>query len=105
MLNISKNSINEKFPKSRFSSLKTVEAKESRRVLIRITNWTLFGILVLGFLPWTQNIRSLGNVSTLKPDQRPQTIHSIIAGRVEHWYVQEGDFVKKRRHHTAYFRN
>lgn len=94
MLNISKNSINEKFPKSRFSSLKTVEAKESRRVLIRITNWTLFGILVLGFLPWTQNIRSLGNVSTLKPDQRPQTIHSIIAGRVEHWYVQEGDFVK-----------
>lgn len=95
MLNISKNSINDKFPKSRFSSLKEVESKTSKRVLIRITNWTLFGILVLGFLPWTQNIRSLGNVSTLKPNQRPQTIHSIIAGRVEHWYVQEGDFVEK----------
>lgn len=95
MLNISKNSINDKFPKNRFDSLSSVEAKKSRRVLIRITNWTLFSILMLGFLPWTQNIRSLGDVSTLKPDQRPQTIHSIIAGRVEYWYVQEGDFVKK----------
>ena len=46
-------------------------------------------------LPWTQNIRSRGQVTTLKPDQRPQTIHSIIAGRIEKWYVQEGDMVKK----------
>jgi multidrug resistance efflux pump len=47
------------------------------------------------FIPWTQNIRSRGKVTTLKPDQRPQTIHSIIAGRIEKWYVQEGDFVHR----------
>ena len=47
------------------------------------------------FLPWTQNIRSKGVVTTLQPDQRPQTINSIIAGKIEKWYVREGDFVKK----------
>jgi multidrug resistance efflux pump len=31
----------------------------------------------------------------LRPDQRPQTIHSIIAGRIEKWYVNEGAFVAK----------
>jgi multidrug resistance efflux pump len=45
------------------------------------------------FLPWTQNIRSKGLVTALRPDQRPQTIHSIIAGRIEKWYVAEGDYV------------
>ena len=47
------------------------------------------------FLPWTQNIRSGGNVTALNPSQRPQTINSVIAGRIEKWYVQEGDFVKR----------
>jgi multidrug resistance efflux pump len=47
------------------------------------------------FLPWTQNISGSGAVTTLKPDQRPQDIQSLIAGRIEKWYVQEGDFVNK----------
>ena len=51
--------------------------------------------LIIFFLPWTQNISGTGFVTTLKPDQRPQTIHTGIAGRIEKWYVNEGDFVKK----------
>jgi multidrug efflux pump subunit AcrA (membrane-fusion protein) len=47
------------------------------------------------FLPWTQNIRSNGKVTTLKPNQRPQTIQSQIPGRVEEWFVQEGDYVEQ----------
>jgi multidrug resistance efflux pump len=47
------------------------------------------------FLPWTQYIRARGYVTTLQPDQRPQTINSIIAGRIEKWYVREGNFVNK----------
>ena len=38
---------------------------------------------------------SRGSVTTLTPDQRPQTIQSPIPGRIEKWYVREGDFVKK----------
>lgn len=46
-------------------------------------------------LPWTQNVRADGKVTTLRPEQRPQTIHATIAGRIEHWYVTEGQAVRK----------
>ena len=56
----------------------------------------LFSILfIILFLPWTQNIRAKGYVTTLTPDQRPQTIHATIAGRIERWYVREGQQVRK----------
>lgn len=59
-----------------------------------LMGFAIFGLAVL-FLPWTQNITGKGNVTTLRPDQRPQTIQSPIPGKIEKWYVQEGDFVKK----------
>jgi multidrug resistance efflux pump len=63
---------------------------------IRFWSAVFFGVLILIlFLPWTQNIRAKGQVTTLKQEQRPQQINTIIAGRVEMWYVKEGDFVKK----------
>jgi membrane fusion protein, adhesin transport system len=46
------------------------------------------------FLPWTQNIEAEGKVISLSPNERPQSVQSIIAGRIEKWYVQEGDSVK-----------
>jgi multidrug resistance efflux pump len=52
-------------------------------------------LIVIMFLPWTQNIRATGTVTTLRQEQRPQQINTIIAGRVEQWYVKEGDYVKK----------
>lgn len=54
----------------------------------------IFGLILL-FLPWTQNIRSNGQVLTLRPEQRPQTINALIGGRIEKWFVKEGDLVKK----------
>ncbi len=50
-------------------------------------------IIVL-FLPWTQNIRAKGSVTTLYQDQRPQQVNTIIGGRVIKWYFKEGDYVK-----------
>ncbi|HCT24468.1 MAG TPA: biotin attachment protein, partial [Chitinophagaceae bacterium] len=50
---------------------------------------------VVLFLPWTQNIRARGSVTTLLQEQRPQELNSIIAGRIVNWYYKEGDFVKK----------
>jgi multidrug resistance efflux pump len=52
-------------------------------------------ISLLMFLPWTQNIRSKGNVTTIEQGQRPQKINSLIPGKIEKWWVKEGDFVKK----------
>ncbi len=50
-------------------------------------------VLVL-VLPWTQNIEANGRVISMEPNQRPQGVQSVIAGRIEKWYVQEGDWVK-----------
>lgn len=52
-------------------------------------------LLVFLFLPWTQNIQAPGLITTRSPEQRPQELNSIIAGRIEKWYVKEGDVVKK----------
>lgn len=64
----------------------------------RVKSWFLFiflgGIIVL-FLPWTQNIKVQGNVSTLYQEQRPQQLNSPIPGRIIKWYVKNGDYVKK----------
>jgi multidrug resistance efflux pump len=64
----------------------------------RVRYWfwgTLFVLLFCLFLPWTQNIRSKGKVTTLRPEQRPQEINTIIGGRIVNWRVREGDRVKK----------
>lgn len=55
----------------------------------------LFTGLGLLFFPWTQSIEANGKVTTLNPENRPQTINSRIAGRIEKWYVNEGDYVKQ----------
>lgn len=51
--------------------------------------------IVMLFLPWTQNIKSKGKVTTLYQDQRPQALHSPIPGKIMKWYVKNGDQVKE----------
>ena len=75
-----------------YSHIYMIGRKSSKRKLF----YLLFGILVLLlFMPWTQNIRAKGQVTTIYQDQRPQEINTIIGGRVIKWHVNEGDFVKQ----------
>ncbi len=95
MLNISQNSVNKNVEKHHFKSLNVFnpkQRKKSKRILFIV----FFALLLLVlFLPWTQNIRAKGYVTSLQPEHRPQAIVSLISGRIEKWHVQEGDFVKK----------
>lgn len=52
-------------------------------------------LAVILFLPWTQNIKAKGTITTLYQEQRPQDINSPIPGKIMKWWVKEGDFVKK----------
>ncbi|MCG8577205.1 MAG: HlyD family secretion protein [Flavobacteriales bacterium] len=95
MLNITDNRIHTNIKAKNFNSLNLVEGKKSGKVALRlIIGFFLLSLIIL-FLPWTQNVSSKGTITTLRPDQRPQSIHTIIPGRIEEWYIQEGDFVKK----------
>lgn len=93
MLNISTNTIKDSIPFSGAKSLVMTLPKKEIQKRLKVLTGVLITLFIMLFLPWTQNIRSKGYVTALRPDQRPQTIHSIIAGRIEKWYVAEGDFV------------
>ncbi|MEL7123941.1 MAG: biotin/lipoyl-binding protein, partial [Bacteroidota bacterium] len=95
MLNISQNTIKHKIPTDEFTSLNANHLARFHKVMVRwIVGVMLFGLAVL-FLPWTQNIQSEGQVTALSPEQRPQTVPANIDGRIEKWYVQEGQLVQK----------
>jgi len=95
MLNITENRVEKWIDMNQFKSAKIFEDNKGYR-MVKKTIWILgLLLLVFLFLPWTQNVSGAGSVTTLKPNQRPQTVQSAIAGRIEKWYVNEGDYVKK----------
>ena len=94
MLNISDNKTKLQ-SLNRYATVKNLENRPHYKILNKIiAGVSIMGIIIL-FLPWTQNVSGTGAVTTLKPNQRPQSIQSVISGRIEKWYVQEGDFVNK----------
>lgn len=95
MLNITKNRVDSNFDFSRFKSNIVFADNKSYVVIRKIIIAVAIILFLFLFLPWTQNISGTGFVTTLKPNQRPQNIQTAIAGRIEKWYVNEGDFVKK----------
>ena len=95
MLNISEGNKTSLESLQRYKTVKNLSNRPHYKILNRII-WTVSILAVIAlFLPWTQNISSSGAVTTLKPNQRPQSIQSVISGRIEKWYVQEGDYVEK----------
>lgn len=96
MLNISSHSkLNEKVDILGYGAGKKVFHKRHYKQFNRFLAAFSIIVLVILFLPWTQIISGRGYLTTLTPDQRPQTIQSPIPGRIEKWYVREGDYVEK----------
>lgn len=93
MLNISNKSIDRYIIRENYSIFKKLEGRSVSNILLRL----MFAVLIVGvlslFLPWTQNIRTQGYVTTLNPSDRPQAIQSLIDGKIEEWKVVEGDAV------------
>ncbi len=65
--------------------------KENR--ITRVFVILLIVMVVILFLPWTQNIRARGSITTLQQEQRRQEVNTIIAGKVVKWWVKEGDAI------------
>ena len=79
-------------------------ALESRNSLIKVKKIILLErimlivflvFVVILFLPWRQTIPGRGTVTALRPQDRPQTIQNQISGRIEKWFVSDGQEVKK----------
>jgi multidrug efflux pump subunit AcrA (membrane-fusion protein) len=59
-------------------------------VIITIVTFLLFILLV----PWVQTAAGSGTVMALDPQDRVQNITAMVPGRIERWYVTDGDVVK-----------
>ena len=94
MLSLSPENVNQIDQKG-LKSLHRVEQKKSSHKLLKVIYAFFIILFLILFLPWTQNIRSKGSLTTLRPEQKPQTINTIIPGRIEKWFVKDGDIVKK----------
>ena len=95
MLNISKNRVEGKVNTKSYVSFSMLGNNKVSNTFSKLLIVSFLIFIIVLFLPWTQNIKSKGYVTTIQPDQRPQTINSIIAGKMEKWFVREGDFVEK----------
>jgi len=87
--------IEEELPSTRIRSFGKIYRITKRS---KVKFWLMgisLGLIIFLFIPWTQNIRSSGSITTLRQEERPQQVNSIIPGKVVAWYVKEGDFVKK----------
>jgi multidrug resistance efflux pump len=78
-----------------YKSVQLLEQRQTPKRLKKILLWASGFMLIIFFLPWTQTVKSKGNVTALSPNNRPQTVEATIGGRIEKWFVQEGQFVKK----------
>ena len=94
MLNISENSIAELVNPQVFRSFQLMEKGRVKKMPLYITLGLTGLILCTLLLPWTQNIQAKGYLTTRTPGQRPQAIQSVISGKLEKWFVKEGDFVR-----------
>lgn len=78
--------------------LREMQELRTPRAGRRLAKWTSgigLGLFACLFLPWQQNVSGSGQTTALTPQERPQTVQTVIAGRIERWVHQEGDRVQK----------
>lgn len=95
MLHISENTVHHTEELGQLQSLQMNEMPKWHLSFRNLMLVLFIIFLVFMLLPWTQNVQANGKVTTLRPEQRPQTIHATIAGRIEKWYVTEGQSIQK----------
>ena len=65
-----------------------------------IVAWMLFvgiaaAVTFLLLVPWVQTAQGQGQVVALDPDDRPQEVSAPVPGRVDRWFVHDGQHVAK----------
>lgn len=93
MLNLSSTRVLDNVSGLGLESMKLIALPNGQYMFRRWVAVAIIASVVILFLPWVQNFRAKGTVTALDPASRPQTVHSTIPGRVEGWFVFEGDSV------------
>lgn len=95
MLNLSSERIEQQVKRDNLYALRALESPRAGKILAKWLAGLGAIFLVVLFLPWQQNIRGTGKVTAFNPQNRPQMVEAVIAGRVKQWHVREGQRVKR----------
>ena len=83
----------------RYDHFHTLQTIKTPRIARFFVFGTIIGILlvtaVLFFAPWVQTAAGPGEIVALNPEDRPQAVTALVPGRVEKWFVQDGDLVEE----------
>lgn len=83
-------------PSFRRTSLRLVTTAASYRTVMYVLLLVLATLTVaLVYVPWQQTVVGSGTVTSFAPEARPQTVESVISGRIVSWNVREGAVVQK----------
>ena len=78
---------------------RTLAALRPPRVTVAIAWLLVLGIaaavFILFFVPWLQTAQGRGQVVSLNPQDRAQEVTALVPGRVERWYVHDGQHVNR----------
>lgn len=79
-----------------YQSLKAVSSSQSYGVVAAILTFVLVAfVFILVFVPWQQSVSGIGKTIIFSPMERPQNIEAQIPARLKHWYVRDGQIVKR----------
>lgn len=82
-------------PVLRRTSLRLVTTAGSfKNVMYTLLALLIIVVVGLIFIQWQQTVVGSGRVTSFSPNARPQTVESIIAGRIVDWKVKEGATVR-----------
>ncbi|MFN3469697.1 MAG: efflux RND transporter periplasmic adaptor subunit [Novosphingobium sp.] len=81
---------------SAFTTLARIKVPRTTRTLGRMIGVTIPLLLILLFaVDWVQTAPGRGEVIALNPEDRVQQVTALVPGRVEKWFVVDGQQVKK----------
>jgi RND family efflux transporter MFP subunit len=86
------------FSPEQLSHFRTVASIRPPRIAVALAWMMVAGIAAcvgLMFVPWVQTSAGTGQVIAIDPRDRVQNITALVPGRVEQWYVTDGQLVRK----------
>ncbi|WP_295528774.1 HlyD family efflux transporter periplasmic adaptor subunit [Novosphingobium sp. Chol11] len=86
-----------KYTAEHAAHFKTLSAMRAPRITATLAWMLVLGIvisaLILVLVPWVQTANGNGQVIALNPDDRQQQVTALVSGRVDRWFVQDGQLV------------
>jgi len=67
----------------------------ARALAVLLAVGIALGLALLVLVPWVQTAQGYGKIVSLDPDDRAQSVTALVPGRVERWFVHDGQHVER----------